>query len=168
MKNSEKEMLKKLSNGGKHYLAESGYRRGYGAVASDKTWEAEKLLQEAGIKFSVGNDAPRGGLNGKFIKNAKFSFEKALQKIEAKRIEKKFFEEGRLYAENLYGKQLKQLCSAIFGTESFEYSQSGNMYGRFQKPLPMQVAQGTIPQGMRRITAAGELQVFKEGKWIKF
>lgn len=167
MENKEKEMLQNLSKGGKHYLATSGYRRGYGAVASDKTPLAEKLLKEAGIKFSVGNDAPRGGLNGKFIKNSKFSYEKALQKIEAKRLRQKFFDEGQKYATEIFEEKLRKLCLAIFGTAGFETSQSGNIYGIMQKPTRWQVEQGGIPEGLRRISN-GKLQVFKNGKWENF
>lgn len=58
--------IKSLSECGKGYTAQSGYRLGW-ATKSDWTVTVENVLKKIGIAYDVRNDAPRGGANGKHI-----------------------------------------------------------------------------------------------------
>lgn len=162
MKKSVLEKIKKLSKGGRVYTASSGYSGGW-KFAYDDTAEYAVILSTAGIKYKIGNDAPRGGLSGKYISCRKFNAEKAAAKIERAEIAN---EAARATAA-IYEKKMAFLYSAIFGTEVIEKSQSGNIYGFGQKPLLIYVENGTIREGLRRITAAGELQEYRGGEWRK-
>ena len=53
------------------------YYTGSGNFISKKdyTFYIVQLLKDKGYKFSQGNDAPRGGANGNFIKVSKTAFE---------------------------------------------------------------------------------------------
>lgn len=162
MKKSVFEKIKKLSKGGRVYTASSGYSGGW-KFAYDDTAEYAAILAAAGIKYKIGNDAPRGGLKGKYIFCRKFNAAKAAAKVERAEIAN---ESARATAA-IYEKEMAFIYKSIFGTEFIEKSQSGNIYGLWQKPLPAYVENGTIREGLRRITAAGELQEYRGGEWRK-
>lgn len=166
MKKIDIEKIKILSNGGKIYTARSGYSGGW-KHAKDDTAEYTALLDAAGIKYKIGNDAPRGGLNGKYIYCRKFDAAKAAAKVERASIANEAAREARREIEAKYEEDLAFLYKAVFGTEEIEMSQSGNIYGWMQKPRPIDVERGTIAEGLRRITAAGELQEYRGGEWRK-
>lgn len=69
------EKLERLSKGGKIYTAGSSYSGGW-KKAFDETDEYINILNTLNKKYSIGNDAPRSGLNGKYILCRKFDFEK--------------------------------------------------------------------------------------------
>lgn len=58
--------IKRLSECGKSYTAQSGYRLGW-ATKSDWTSTVESVLNKLHIAYDVRNDSPRGGANGKHI-----------------------------------------------------------------------------------------------------
>lgn len=58
--------IKRLSECGKSYTAQSGYSQGW-AIKSDWTSTVESVLKKIGIAYDVRNNAPRGGANGKHI-----------------------------------------------------------------------------------------------------
>lgn len=55
-----------LLRNGKAYTVRSRYSGGY-YYKKSYTEELDKLLTEHGISHEIGNDAPRGGMNGEFV-----------------------------------------------------------------------------------------------------
>ena len=69
--------IRLFKNGSAHPVT-SYYSGGY-VTTSDKSFDVELLLNTLNLKFKVGNDAPRGGKIGSFIKISKLADKKINQ-----------------------------------------------------------------------------------------